>query len=58
MFEKKVEGAVFNSHNPYFSRWFSAIQAENHIKWLIESHNPYFSRWFSAMKNALKNVLL
>ena len=38
------------SHNPYFSRWFSAIENE---KRLISSipmcHNPYFSRWFSAI---------
>ena len=37
-------------HNPYFSRWFSAIKRNY---WRVEdkySHNPYFSRWFSAIK--------
>ena len=38
------------SHNPYFSRWFSAIK-----KYIEQEepeyggHNPYFSRWFSAI---------
>ena len=37
------------SHNPYFSRWFSAI-LKNVLKYFnIKSHNPYFSRWFSAI---------
>ena len=37
------------SHNPYFSRWFSAIT--NRFAMLVQSisHNPYFSRWFSAI---------
>ena len=39
-------------HNPYFSRWFSAIVFrqinKNKEK---KSHNPYFSRWFSAIQN-------
>ena len=40
-------GAI--SHNPYFSRWFSAM--ELHPIPLIKCycHNPYFSRWFSAI---------
>ena len=40
---------VLKSHNPYFSRWFSAIRY-NHFKKLTRAgHNPYFSRWFSAI---------
>ena len=37
-------------HNPYFNRWFSAI--DKHINGLFKliSHNPYFNRWFSAIK--------
>ena len=37
-------------HNPYFSRWFSAIFncSDNNITH-DDSHNPYFSRWFSAI---------
>ena len=37
-------------HNPYFSRWFSAINFVQCAKKLTTSHNPYFSRWFSAMR--------
>ena len=37
------------SHNPYFSRWFSAMFITSIFCWCLESHNPYFSRWFSAM---------
>ena len=44
-----------NSHNPYFNRWFSAMQS----LWLeglkTVSHNPYFNRWFSAIKNTVVN---
>mgnify|MGYP000977228181 CR=1 FL=1 len=36
-------------HNPYFSRWFSAIEGVGHISIRMTGHNPYFSRWFSAM---------
>ena len=44
---KKLANA---SHNPYFSRWFSAIELEHTNNLIIsESHNPYFSRWFSAI---------
>ena len=39
-----------NSHNPYFNRWFSAIEL---VKIGgdsdLNSHNPYFNRWFSAI---------
>ena len=37
------------SHNPYFSRWFSAITDNGCFKNLYLCHNPYFSRWFSAI---------
>ena len=36
-------------HNPYFSRWFSAIKKIEQKKIILYSHNPYFSRWFSAI---------
>ena len=36
-------------HNPYFSRWFSAIYTKGDNKMYNKSHNPYFSRWFSAI---------
>ena len=36
-------------HNPYFSRWFSAIKEEDLKIVKKGSHNPYFSRWFSAI---------
>ena len=40
-----------DSHNPYFSRWFSAIKDVLQTLLLIDDcHNPYFSRWFSAIK--------
>ena len=39
------------SHNPYFSRWFSAIIREDIRDILEQGHNPYFSRWFSAICN-------
>ena len=38
-----------NSHNPYFSRWFSAISSILQQLKLNWCHNPYFSRWFSAI---------
>ena len=38
-------------HNPYFSRWFSAILQLEINKTMQKSHNPYFSRWFSAILN-------
>ena len=36
-------------HNPYFSRWFSAIEEDDYYGGKPECHNPYFSRWFSAI---------
>ena len=43
------------SHNPYFNRWFSAIQMLAKADFSTYSHNPYFNRWFSAIKNLLKD---
>ena len=40
---------IDESHNPYFSRWFSAIWRVLKWKKVNLCHNPYFSRWFSAM---------
>ena len=37
------------SHNPYFSRWFSAILGSRQACRSLRGHNPYFSRWFSAI---------
>ena len=37
------------SHNPYFSRWFSAIVSSIMDRRIFKRHNPYFSRWFSAI---------
>ena len=39
------------SHNPYFSRWFSAISLDDFNAVDNNCHNPYFSRWFSAIKD-------
>ena len=36
-------------HNPYFSRWFSAIHQYIATAIFMPGHNPYFSRWFSAI---------
>ena len=36
-------------HNPYFNRWFSAIEWEEYTRTEYSSHNPYFNRWFSAI---------
>ena len=36
-------------HNPYFNRWFSAIELANCNLNMVKSHNPYFNRWFSAI---------
>ena len=43
---RRLEG-----HNPYFNRWFSAIEIVEQIKRHILGHNPYFNRWFSAITN-------
>ena len=39
-----------NSHNPYFNRWFSAIEVMNDVQKYSRCHNPYFNRWFSAIR--------
>ena len=38
-----------NCHNPYFNRWFSAIQLSSTNNISLSGHNPYFNRWFSAI---------
>ena len=37
-------------HNPYFNRWFSAMQSRDSEENFFRSHNPYFNRWFSAIE--------
>ena len=37
------------SHNPYFNRWFSAIEVMSDVQKYSRCHNPYFNRWFSAI---------
>ena len=48
--KKKVIKMIYKGHNPYFSRWFSAIVVIKGIKTKCIGHNPYFSRWFSAIR--------
>ena len=43
-----------NRHNPYFNRWFSAIQGNKKIRPVRYCHNPYFNRWFSAIDDKNK----
>ena len=40
----------YNSHNPYFNRWFSAIMYIVITLFIYICHNPYFNRWFSAIQ--------
>ena len=42
------------SHNPYFNRWFSAIQVTKKEDKKEYRHNPYFNRWFSAITSTEK----
>mgnify|MGYP004525758175 CR=1 FL=1 len=44
------------SHNPYFSRWFSAMLDVKMNRESVTRHNPYFSRWFSAIE-AKKKIM-
>ena len=37
------------SHNPYFNRWFSAIELGVDLLYKDICHNPYFNRWLSAI---------
>ena len=39
-----------DSHNPYFNRWFSAIEYKKESETKTGCHNPYFNRWFSAIR--------
>ena len=46
---KTTSGNLSMSHNPYFNRWFSAIQVHLMANVVLKRHNPYFNRWFSAI---------
>ena len=48
----RIKSSIKDGHNPYFSRWFSAIAKKEGVPY-DNCHNPYFSRWFSAMMNSL-----
>ena len=43
----------YNSHNPYFNRWFSAMDKSDSIAVYDSGHNPYFNRWFSAITHII-----
>ena len=45
----KMMDKYLESHNPYFNRWFSAIEKQVHLMANVVCHNPYFNRWFSAI---------
>ena len=44
-----MSGTTDACHNPYFNRWFSAIELSIIHEIAETGHNPYFNRWFSAM---------
>ena len=41
---------LLKGHNPYFNRWFSAMEIDIMAIKQVTCHNPYFNRWFSAMQ--------
>ena len=45
-------------HNPYFNRWFSAIEAILDYNNNPLGHNPYFNRWFSAISFSLSYTII
>ena len=45
-------------HNPYFNRWFSAMNSKNCLTMPIVCHNPYFNRWFSAIAEVAMDVFV
>ena len=47
--KEQSQGQISECHNPYFNRWFSAIDKKIQNKLFLYSHNPYFNRWFSAI---------
>ena len=47
--QKMILNSSKQCHNPYFNRWFSAIQAGFICVTSDNGHNPYFNRWFSAI---------
>ena len=40
---------MYQCHNPYFNRWFSAMLLQKIDEADKKGHNPYFNRWFSAI---------
>ena len=44
----------YKRHNPYFNRWFSAIEYAESIGFELVGHNPYFNRWFSAIRDTIR----
>ena len=49
LIKQLIDKMGWESHNPYFNRWFSAITQETYADECYDSHNPYFNRWFSAI---------
>ena len=48
-YQEFIKYMVF-CHNPYFNRWFSAIEYNSFNEAGLSGHNPYFNRWFSAIQ--------
>ena len=49
---------VRHCHNPYFNRWFSAINgSKDRIRQKVVCHNPYFNRWFSAIRFCVEHCI-
>ena len=53
--KKCLNVKILKCHNPYFNRWFSAIQEKEDKIVKTYGHNPYFNRWFSAIQ--LKKIM-
>ena len=51
-----TECSIELGHNPYFNRWFSAIEQQVSTKEDKSGHNPYFNRWFSAITRSIRNT--
>ena len=49
--KRRIYRQICPSHNPYFNRWFSAIEKFKMEEKQNQSHNPYFNRWFSAIQD-------
>ena len=48
-----LQNLSIKGHNPYFNRWFSAMNGIDGTIPLKGGHNPYFNRWFSAIKTSV-----